>query len=117
MSATLLYRLVAERYPKFRDQRGTCGKLLSGYGEREFEAYLKCGLFEHRFLRLKGEFCQTEKLVAFSCKCREFSPICGSGRMGETAALLIDEVLPSGPIRQSALSLRFALRYLLAAWL
>jgi len=35
--------------------------------DKEFESYLKFGLFEHGFLRLKGESCQAEKLVAFSC--------------------------------------------------
>jgi hypothetical protein len=35
-------------------------------------------------------------------------------RMAETAALLVDEVLPQVPIRQWVLSLPFALRYLLA---
>lgn len=34
--------------------------------------------------------------------------------MAETAALLVDEVLPRQPIRQWVLSLPFALRYLLA---
>jgi hypothetical protein len=34
--------------------------------------------------------------------------------MAETAALLVDEVLPGIPLRQWVLSLPFALRYLLA---
>lgn len=34
--------------------------------------------------------------------------------MAETAALLVDEILPHRPIRQWVLSLPFALRYLLA---
>src|SRR5690606_24648730 len=80
----------------------------------EFEAYLKCGLLEHGFLRVKCDSCQAEKLVAYSCKRRGFCPSCGARRMVETAALLIDEVLPRQPIRQWVLSLPIALRYLLA---
>lgn len=112
--ATLLYRLVAEHYPRFRDQRATEGRPLPRYVEEEFAAYLKCGRLEHGFLRVRCESCHAEKLVAFSCKRRGFCPSCGGRRMAETAALLVDEVLPRVPIRQWVLSLPFALRYLLA---
>ncbi len=111
---TLLYRLVAEHYPTFRDRRAAEGRALPRYVEDEFEAYLKCGLLEHGLLRVKCESCQAEKLVAFSCKRRGFSPSCGARRMAETAALLVDGVLPRQPVRQWVLSLPFALRYLLA---
>jgi hypothetical protein len=49
-----------------------------------------------------------------ACKRRGFCPSCGGRRMAETAALLVDDVLPRQPIRQWVLSLPFALRYLLA---
>ncbi len=52
--------------------------------------------------------------MAFSCKRRGFGPSCGARRMAETAALLVDNVLPQQPVRQWVLSLSFALRYLLA---
>jgi hypothetical protein len=112
--STLLYRLVAEHYPRFRDRRVAEDRPLPRYVEDEFEAYLKCGLLEHGFLRVKCEACQAEKLVAFSCKRRGFCPSCGARRMAETAALLVEDVLPQQPVRQWVLSLPFALRYLLA---
>jgi len=112
--ATLLYQLVAQHYPIFRDRRAAEGRALPRYVEAEFEAYLRCGLLEHGFLRVKCNACQAEKLVAFSCKRRGFCPSCGARRMVETAALLVDNVLPQQPIRQWVLSLPFALRYLLA---
>jgi len=112
--ATLLYQLVAEHYPRFRDRRAAEGRALPRYVEDEFEAYLRCGLLEHGFLRVKCDACQAEKLVAFSCKRRGFCPSCGARRMVETAALLVDNVLPQQPVRQWVLSLPFALRYLLA---
>jgi hypothetical protein len=111
---TLFYRLVAEHYPAFRDRRAAEERPLPRYIEDEFEAYLKCGRLEHGFLRVKCESCQAEKLVAFSCKRRGFCPSCGGRRMAETAALLVDDILPRQPIRQWVLSLPFALRYLLA---
>ena len=59
--------------------------------------------------------CHAEKLVAFSCKRRGFCPSCGARRMTESAALLVEEVLPKDkPLRQWVLSLPFALRFLLA---
>ena len=111
---TLLYQLVAEHYPRLRDRRVAEERPLPRYVEEEFEAYVKCGLLEHGFLRVTCESCKAEKLVAFSCKRRGFCPSCGARRMAETAALLIDEVLPQQPVRQWVLSLPFALRYLLA---
>jgi len=112
--ATLLYQLVAEHYAGFRDRRAAERRPLPRYVEDEFEAYLKCGLLEHGFLRVKCDACQAEKLVAFSCKRRGFCPSCGARRMAETAALLVDDVLPQQAVRQWVLSLPFALRYLLA---
>ena len=112
--ATLLYQLVAEHYPRFRDRRAAEDRALPRYVEAEFEAYLRCGLLEHGFLRVKCDACQAEKLVAFSCKHRGFCPSCGARRMVGTAALLVDKVFPDQPIRQWVLSLPFALRYLLA---
>jgi hypothetical protein len=112
--ATLLYQLVAGHYPRFRDRRAAEGRALPRRVEGEFEAHLNCGLLEYGFLRVKCDACQAEKLVAFSCKRRGFCLTCGARRMVETAALLVDNVLPQQPIRQWVLSLPFALRYMLA---
>ena len=76
------------------------GRELPRYVQREFEDYLRCGRLEHGFLRLRCERCRDERLVAFSCKRRGFCPSCGARRMVETAALLVDGVLPRQPMRQ-----------------
>jgi ribosomal protein S27E len=107
--ARLLYVLVERHYPQLIATRETAGRPLPKYVQAEFEAYLKCGRFEHGFLRVRCEDCRSEKLVAFSCKRRGFCPSCGARRMTESAALLVDEVLPKKPLRQWALSLPFAL--------
>jgi hypothetical protein len=112
--ATLLYQLVERHYAEFVATREATGRPLPRYVQEEVEAYLKCGRFEHGFLRLRCEDCRAEKLVAFSCKRRGFCPSCGARRMTESAALLADEVLPRKPLRQWVLSLPFALRFLLA---
>jgi hypothetical protein len=53
-------------------------------------------------------------LVAFSCKGRGFCPSCTSRRMSDTAAHLVDRVLPEAPVRQWVLSLPIPLRYRVA---
>jgi len=77
--------------------------------------YLKCGRLEHGFLRVQCDTCHAEHLVAFSCKRRGFCPSCGARRMAESAALLVDEVLPHQPIRQWVLSVPIPLRFLFAS--
>ncbi len=59
--------------------------------------------------------CAHEKLVAFSCKRRGFCPSCGARRRAETAAYLVDRVIPRVPVRQWGLSFPIRLRLLLAA--
>jgi hypothetical protein len=66
----LLYQIVEEYYPAFVFHLAAQGTVLSGYVEREFEDYLKCGRLEHGFLRVCCDSCHAEHLVAFSCKRR-----------------------------------------------
>jgi hypothetical protein len=112
---TLLYQIVDECYPAFAAHLAEQGRELPGYVQREFEDYLKCGRLEHGFLRVRCESCHAEHLVAFSCKRRGFCPSCGARRMAESAALLVDEVLPEQPMRQWVLSFPFQLRFLFAS--
>ncbi|HNP37745.1 MAG TPA: hypothetical protein PKK10_18030 [Woeseiaceae bacterium] len=55
---TLLYQLVAEHYPRFRDRRAAEGRALPRYVQDDFEAYPKCGLLEYGHLRVKRYACQ-----------------------------------------------------------
>ena len=113
---TLLYKLVQQNLLSFYEQLGLeQGSGLPDFVKKEFDEFLKCGILAHGFLRAKCESCRHDKLVAFSCKRRGFCPSCGARRMAESAAHLVDEVLPHKPIRQWVLSLPFQLRYLLAA--
>jgi hypothetical protein len=90
------------------------GKSLPRYVRREFEEYLKCGRLKHRFLSLRCDTCQAERLLAFSCKRRGICPSCGARRKVESATLLIDEILPQQPMRQWVLSVPFQLWFLFA---
>ena len=91
---TLLYQLVERYYPQFTANLAEQGKYLPQHIEREFDEFLRCGRLEHGFLRVVCGDCKHEKLVAFSCKRRGFCPSCGARRMAESAALLVDDVLP-----------------------
>jgi len=112
---TLLYQLIEEHYPRFLELLATQGRSLPAHVQREFDDFLKCGILEHGFLRVRCQDCRTERLVAFSCKRRGFCPSCGARRMVESAALLVDEVLPHLPMRQWVLSFPFQLRFLFAS--
>ena len=57
----------------------------------------------------------SKKLFPFSCKRRGICPACGARRMAETAAHLVDQVIPQVPVRQWVLSFPIPLRFLLAA--
>jgi hypothetical protein len=82
--------------------------------ERELRGFLRCGILAHGFVRVHCDECGLDRIVAFSCKGRGFCPSCGGRRMADTAAHLVDRVLPEVPVRQWVLSLPFALRYRLA---
>jgi hypothetical protein len=113
---TTLYQLVQEHLETFLAQvEAQTGAALPQFVKDEFDAFLECGILAHGFLRLRCADCADEKLVAFSCKRRGFCPSCGARRMAETAAHLVDYVIPPVPVRQWVLSFPIPLRTLLAA--
>jgi len=85
----------------------------------EVDVFLECGILAHVFLRLRYGDCGHHKLVAFSCKRRGFCPSCGTRRMAQAAAHLVDHVIPRVPVRQwvrvCQVWLPIPLRLLLAA--
>jgi ribosomal protein S27E len=111
---TTLYSIIAAHYPRFIQKIEHGGGHLPKCVRQEFDDYLKCGLLKHGFLRVKCDGCRHEHLVAFSCKRRGFCPSCGARRMVESAAHLVDHVLPEAPVRQWVLTFPFPLRFLFA---
>jgi len=81
------------------------GGRLPWFVEAEFERYLACGILARGFARVRCRACGDELLVAFSCKGRGFCPSCVTRRMHDTAARLVEGVLPHVPMRQWVLSL------------
>jgi hypothetical protein len=58
---------------------------------------------------------QTRPVISVLVQKSGFCPPCGAKRMSETAAYLVDHVIPAVPVRQWVLSLPIALRVLLVA--
>src|SRR5262249_2701943 len=88
---------------------------LPAYVQREFYAYLQCGILAYGFLRLGCDTCPKELLLPFSCKRRGFCPSCAARRMAQTAAHLVECVIPWAPTRQWVVSVPIPLRYWMAA--
>src|SRR5262245_45362959 len=112
-SSTVLYNVIAEHLETFlaslHDDPDAKG--LPAYVEREFYDYLQCGILAHGFLRLGCDTCEKEVLLAFSCKRRGFCPSCAGRRMAQTAAHLVERVMPWVPTRQWVVSVPMPLRY------
>src|SRR5438093_12962869 len=82
--------------------------------EKEFRSFLDCGVLARGFLRIFCHTCKLDRVLAFSCKSRGICPSCGGRRMADTAAHLVDRVIPDVPVRQWVLSPPHALRYRVA---
>jgi Putative transposase/Transposase zinc-binding domain len=108
---TLLHRVVREQLEPFLARARARERPAPVFVEQELRAFLCCGILAHGFLRLHCDECGHDRLVAFSCKRRGFCPSCGGRRMADTAAHLVDRVLPMVPIRQWVLTLPYPLRY------
>jgi hypothetical protein len=111
---TILYGVVQQELETFLARARSQERTVPRFVERELRAYLRCGILAHGFVRVHCDECGLDRVVAFSCKGRGFCPSCGGRRMSDTAAHLVDRVLPEVPVRQWVLSLPFALRYRLA---
>ncbi len=111
---TILYRVVQHQLETWLGNARTRERTVPRFVERELRAFLDCGILANGFLRLHCDACGLDRLIPFSCKGRGFCPSCGGRHMADTAAHLVDRVLPRVPVRQWVLSLPFGLRYRLA---
>jgi len=111
----LLHSILREHLATFltRVDAGA-GRGLPRFVRRELLRYLACGVLAFGFARVRCGRCGRDDLVAFACKGRGFCPSCCARRMVDTAAHLVDDVLPRVPVRQWVLSFPHRVRYLLA---
>ena len=113
-AGTLLHRVMRENLETYLvggDQTGEFGANVPFHVEAAYRQYLKCGLLAHGFARVYCAHCGHDFLVAFSCKGRDICPSCATRRMVETAAHMVDNVLPRVPMRQWVLSVPKRVRW------
>ena len=110
---TTLHRIVREHLETYLTLANEADPMSDGvpvHIEKEFRSYLTCGILAHGFARARCSSCGYDFLVAFSCKGRGACPSCNAKRMAETAAHLVDHVIPHVPVRQFVLSVPKRLR-------
>ena len=93
------------RYEQHRPEQTTLYRLLQQHA---------ASFIAHSDASTGGE-CRHDKLLAFSCKRCGLCLSCGARRMAQTAACLVDRLIPHMPARAWVLSLPIPLRLLLAA--
>jgi hypothetical protein len=112
---TVLYEIVRRHLETFLAQgylQTEDGVGYPSFVEKTFRAFLLCGLTQAGFARVRCESCGEDILVGLSCKFRGVCLSCESRRMSDTAAHLVDRVLPKVNYRQWVLSLPFKVRLL-----
>ncbi len=108
---TVLHRVVRAHLETFlAHARETYDAPLPKYVRDELRAYLRCGIFDHGFTRAHCDACGHDLLIAFSCKARGLCPSCAGRRMANTAAHIVDRIIPAVPVRQWVLSLPYDVR-------
>lgn len=115
---TLLYRIVATELDALREslvEASPYGRGLPKHVDKELEGFLRCGVLAHGFARCFCRRCKREYLVGLSCKGRGICPSCTARRMWDTAAHLVDRLLPRCPYRQWVITFPRRVRYHLAA--
>ncbi len=72
-SGTVLYQVVAEHLETFLAcvDADPTAKGPPAYVRDEFQAYLKCGILAHGFLRLGCDTCPHQMLLAFKRPCKD----------------------------------------------
>jgi len=115
-AATVMHRTVREHLETFlaiARSRDPDLRPVRPAAERALRQYLRCGIPAHGFARVRCAACKHEYLVPFSCKVRDLCAACATRRMVETAAHLVDEVLPRVAYRQWVVSVPKRVRWFL----
>ncbi len=78
--------------------------------EQAGEKFLRCGILDYGFARIKCPDCHEEYLLAFSCKCKGLCPSCARKRQLIFADFLLDEVFEPVMHRHIVISIPKRLR-------
>ncbi len=111
---TPLHKIVSEHLESWLEWRDQAERPVPGYVEEELRGYLECGILCFGFGRALCTGCGQGFVIAFSCKGRGVCPSCNGRHMAQTAAHLVDHVIPPVPVRQWVISVPKRLRCFLA---
>jgi len=109
-----LYKIVSEHLEGWLENRSVAEHPVSVHVERELRSYLTCGILCFGFGWARCTSCGQGFVVDFSCKGRGVCPSSDGRRMAQTAAHLVDRVIPPVPVRQWVISVPKRLRCFLA---
>jgi hypothetical protein len=111
---TLLHKVIRENLETYLagdDRTGEFDAHVPFHVEAAYRRYLNCGILAHGFARAYCAGCGHDFLIVFSCKGRDICPWCATRRMVETAAHMVDNVLPRVQFRQWVLSMPKRVRW------
>ena len=111
---TPLHKIISENLASWLEWRDQAERPVPGYVEEELRGYLECGILCFGFGRALCTGCGQGFVIAFSCKGRGVCPSCNGRHMAQTAAHLVDHVIPPVPVRQWVISVPKRLRGFLA---
>ena len=110
---TPLFQVIKKNYHTWHKTRENKENPVPHYIEKVFQKYLGCGILAKGFSCAHCGGCCKDFLVAFSCKARGLCPSCNQRSMVQTAAHLIDNVLPRIAFRQFVISFHLRIRHYL----
>lgn len=107
---TVLFETIKKHY---RSWQSRSEQHIPKYIQDEFEGYLGCGILTNGFACAHCDSCNRDFLIGFSCKGRGICPSCNARAMAETAANLIENIIPCVPVRQFVISFPKRIRHYL----
>jgi len=110
---TALHRVLSAHLETYLERRrgDPEAEPLPDHVEQTLRSYLRCGIPAFGVARARCSACGLDVLVPFSCKKRGVCPSCEARHRVETAAHLVDHVIPRVPVRHWVLSLPKRVRY------
>ncbi|HKZ00265.1 MAG TPA: transposase [Rhabdochlamydiaceae bacterium] len=107
---TVLFQVIKKHYNTWRKNSE---EPVPKYVEKEFQNYLGCGILAKGFACAHCASCNKGLIIPFSCKGRGICPACNARAMVETAANLVENLIPAVPIRQFVISFPMRIRHYL----
>lgn len=107
---TVLFETIKKHYKTWQSKSENA---IPKYVQDEFEDYLGCGILANGFACAFCDNCLREYIIGFSCKGRGICPSCNTRAMAETAASLVENLIPCVPVRQFVISFPKRIRHYL----